>query len=369
MKHMKHIGKNSIPVELYNIPVFIYGGGYTGKVIANLLISKGIKIENIVDDNEGIQGTHVEGIGVISYKELCEISKEYEHVAVILTTIYGKAVLKKVSSIHNIQVYEIYDWYNKLIGKNDDIRKFVQDTEKVQEMKIQIADLSDKWADEKSGNVLAGLIHYLDTKDLNDIAIVCTDEEQYFISEVKAAIDYPLSIIDAGAYRGELFQSFKNNALDIDKWYCFEADLENYSMLLEQSERNGLDEKQVCVNKGLWSKSEKLFFEGGGSASRIVSYKTDNVIDVVSIDEYMGERKCNYIKMDIEGAEFPALMGGINLIKRERPILAISIYHSLDDFWKIPQYLMSELENYRYYVRHHSLIFCETVLYGIPNEL
>ena len=117
------------------------------------------------------------------------------------------------------------------------------------------------------------------------------------------------------------------------------------------------------------SDSQKLFFEEGeGTASRIVSYETEYVIDTISIDDYFGEGKCNYIKMDIEGAELPALKGGINLIKRERPILAISIYHSLEDFWKIPQYLMMNLDNYRYYVRHHALIFCETVLYAIPNE-
>lgn len=335
----------------------------------DLLITHGVEIKNIVDDNETIQGTCINGIDIISYTELRKTSKKYERVSVILTTIFGKAVLKKLDKIFNIQVYEIYDWYNEVIGKNDDISMCVQDTEKVKEMKSQIGDLSNKWADEESSNVLTGLIHYLDTKDLNDIAIVCTDEEQYFIPEVKAVINFPLNIIDAGAYRGELCQSFRNNALDIDKWYCFEADSENYSMLLSYSKKNDLGEKQVCVNRGLWNKTDKLFFECGGTASRIVSYETDNVIDVVSIDDYMGKRKCNYIKMDIEGAEFPALLGGINLIKRERPILAISIYHSLDDFWRIPQYLMAELENYRYYVRHHSMIFSETVLYGIPDEL
>lgn len=54
------------------------------------------------------------------------------------------------------------------------------------------------------------------------------------------------------------------------------------------------------------------------------------------------------------------------MIKRERPILAISIYHSVRDYWEIPKFLMRELENYEYYVRHHALIGTETVLYAIP---
>ena len=35
--------------------------------------------------------------------------------------------------------------------------------------------------------------------------------------------------------------------------------------------------------------------------------ETDNVIDVVSIDDYLENANCNFIKMDIEGAELPAL--------------------------------------------------------------
>lgn len=90
---------------------------------------------------------------------------------------------------------------------------------------------------------------------------------------------------------------------------------------------------------------------------------------MVSLDSYFENKKCNFIKMDIEGAEYPALCGGINLIKRDRPILAISIYHSLTDYYRIPQYIMNELQNYKYYIRHHSLVLSETVFYAIPNEL
>lgn len=75
------------------------------------------------------------------------------------------------------------------------------------------------------------------------------------------------------------------------------------------------------------------------------------------------------MNLDIEGAEYPALCGAIEVIKRDRPILAISIYHSAEDLYRIPEYLMSELRSYKYYIRHHALISCETVLYAIPEEL
>ena len=73
--------------------------------------------------------------------------------------------------------------------------------------------------------------------------------------------------------------------------------------------------------------------------------------------------------MDIEGAERKALAGGMKTIKRDRPILAISVYHGLEDIVEIPKLLMRELEEYEFIVRHHSYTYSETVLYGVPREL
>ena len=78
--------------------------------------------------------------------------------------------------------------------------------------------------------------------------------------------------------------------------------------------------------------------------------------------------KIDFLKTDIEGAEMSALRGGKNLIVNSRPILAISIYHSLDDVVDIPCYLNDLLANYKFFVKHHSFTIGETVLYGIPCE-
>ncbi len=368
---MRHIEKGNIPAELYNIPIVLYGGGSAGRIIVSLLIENGLKIEYIIDDAETMQGSYIENIKVISYQSFCRWNRGYENVAVILTTIYGKAVSKRLVSFHNVHVYELYDWFCEMTGDKKWVLGMIAETEKLREMTRQIGSLKGKWADEESERILAGLIQYLETQDYNNIDKICTPDEHYLIPEVKKAIRNPLIIIDAGACRGELLHTIKNSCLRCEKCFCFEIDKNNYVYLSEREKEITVNPQLICLNKGLWSESKRLYFEeGGDSASgKVVSFETNHIVDVVSIDDYFGEEKCNYIKMDIEGAELPALMGGIQLIKRERPILAISIYHSLEDFWKIPQYLMAELDHYRYYVRHHSLIFGETVLYGVPDEL
>jgi FkbM family methyltransferase len=81
-----------------------------------------------------------------------------------------------------------------------------------------------------------------------------------------------------------------------------------------------------------------------------------------------GLEKIDHIKMDIEGSEERALAGGIEVIKRFRPGLAISIYHTPDQFLDIPLFLAEHLRNYHFFVRNYHFISNETILYAIPNE-
>lgn len=324
-------------------------------------------MSNIIDDDEGLQGQQIKGVWVISYTDFCEKCRLMDNVSVVMTSIYGKAILKKLIVLSDIKIYEMFDWYIQIL---EDKGKLTNTTYG-EELQIFIREwelLKNKLADEESLKVIEGLQKYFSTKNLKMIEEICTDEEQYFIPEVLDAVREPLYIVDGGAYRGELLQSLKNNKLSLEKWYCFEPDEENFVLLQEQAGRNHLDDRQICVKKGLWNKSDRLYFKGGNSTgSRIVPYETPDFVEVVSLDEYLGEHKCNFIKMDIEGAELPALKGAMGIIKRERPILTICIYHSLQDFWKIPQFLINELENYKYYIRHHALVCNETVLYAIPE--
>ena len=113
----------------------------------------------------------------------------------------------------------------------------------------------------------------------------------------------------------------------------------------------------------------KLGMKFNNYNARIDLDSEEITVETTTIDEYFKNIKIGFIKMDIEGAERRALTGGMHTIKRDRPILAISIYHGLDDIVGIPKMLMNELDNYEFIVRHHSYTYSETVLYGIPKEL
>lgn len=98
--------------------------------------------------------------------------------------------------------------------------------------------------------------------------------------------------------------------------------------------------------------------------ARVDLNSQETVVETITIDEYFKEISLGFIKMDIEGAERRALQGGMRTIKRDRPILAISIYHSLDDIVEIPKMLMKELDNYKFIVRHHSYTYSSHSAWG-----
>ena len=56
--------------------------------------------------------------------------------------------------------------------------------------------------------------------------------------------------------------------------------------------------------------------------------------------------------MDIEGAEYDALLGLESIIQRDRPHLAVSVYHKPDDMWKIGLWLHAKFGSmYSFYLR------------------
>lgn len=365
---MKSICRENIHNELYHSTVFLYGAGITCRRILKLLEPYPVRIKYIIDDDMNKWGTAIENIEIISIRQLEEMCKEFTHVAVILTTIYGKTVLKALDKIGSLEVYEMYNWLDEVYALNS-LTIGLDDPEEIKKFGCQINAIKEKLADEESRRVYEGIYDYMCSRDSKVIPDICTESEQYFIPEVLAAIREPLNLVDGGAYIGELYQSVKKNDLKLEHWYCFEADADNYRLLLEQSEKTGLDGVQICIGKGLWDKEGVLYFDAEkNTVSRIVDYETENQIETISLNSYFRNKNCNFIKMDIEGAEYPALCGAVDVIRRDRPLLAISIYHSVEDYYRIPGYLMNELKDYRYYIRHHALILSETVLYAIPNE-
>jgi len=181
------------------------------------------------------------------------------------------------------------------------------------------------------------------------------------------------TFIDGGVFDGTSTNIILNELKNISNVFGFEPLKNkfnfNYSEFIDVEKYSNFE----VYPKGLWHKSETLGFSFGGEGSAITKDEnSQGKIETISLDEFVEKYntpKIDFIKMDIENAELNALKGGIKTIKKDRPQLAISIYHSLEQFFEVPLFLKSNLENYSYYLGHYSCSKDETVLYAIPKEL
>ena len=153
--------------------------------------------------------------------------------------------------------------------------------------------------------------------------------------------------------------------------FAFEPDPRNYAICCEKMQEDPLPNFQL-VNAGLSSQEGTAVFDAmNDSSSRIISAESDLKfmgdeisIHTVAIDDIVGDQTVGFIKMDIEGAEFDALYGAKNTIIRDKPLLAICVYHLRGDLFAIMDYLHQFLPEYRFCLRHYSSVTTETVLYA-----
>jgi len=167
--------------------------------------------------------------------------------------------------------------------------------------------------------------------------------------------------IDGGSYDGNTSVDFKNWCGSGGYVYAWEPDSNNRKNCEQLLKKYNINYQ--LIPKGLWSKTEELKFKMNGGSSAI-SEKGDITIAVESIDNYIKE-PITFIKMDIEGAEYQALLGAKNMISQYKPKLAICIYHKLEDIWKLPWLIHQLNSKYRFYLRHYSFGDVETVLYAL----
>ncbi len=222
--------------------------------------------------------------------------------------------------------------------------------------------------DEESRCVLRSMIRYRCSGEYKDLPSN-SFSTQYFINDF-FSYNEGECYIDGGAFDGDTIIRFKRlmRKKKIHKYLivAFEPDHESFVQLSKAH-------KDVyCINKGLYSKNAILSFDANNSlTSSLVTDtegKDEGIIDrveVTSIDNCSKCKNATFIKMDIEGAEYEALLGAKETIIRNTPKLAICIYHSNEDMLRIIELVNSINPNYKLFVRQHTNALCETVLYAV----
>jgi FkbM family methyltransferase len=218
----------------------------------------------------------------------------------------------------------------------------------------------NKYIDEKSYNVIWTALHYRLSSD-KTVLFKYTDYPEliYFDTTIPGLMDDSMfkCMVDCGAYIGDTIEMMKKNAVSFKKIYAIEANPDNYRALDDK-----YGKEVFCVNAAVGDESGfvDIYGEADGSTVR---KNGEGKIPLVRLDDIIDE-SISFIKLDIEGGELRALKGAREHIVKDKPKLAISIYHKNSDIYAIQSYLMDLDMGYRFAARHYGNTATEFVLYA-----
>lgn len=378
-----------IPEQLINLrcselPLCLYGNSKGAEYVYDKLSKYGIKFNKVLVGKEyykentvfrdievstmDIYGEKVNsynifvGFDIEKYKDILkEIIKNTKVEKVFMFSAFSLNLSyefrKKIYSNKKILVIDRY--YEGLIKRNLDYKYLLDNLEN---FKYTYDLLEDKLSRDTFIAYLKGHIN-VSSLPMEKVFV----DNQYFCRDIIKLEDDEV-FVDCGGYTGDTIESFIINATgQYKKIYVFEPD----PKILVQLKQNIKDLDNIVVfNKGAYDMEGKVQFfnekTGSSSIGNIFEFNEQTQIEVGKIDSLIDD-KVTMIKMDIEGAELKALEGAKNIIKRDRPKLAICVYHKKEDLITIPQYINSIADGYKFYLRAHMEIASEVVLYAVKG--
>lgn len=90
---------------------------------------------------------------------------------------------------------------------------------------------------------------------------------------------------------------------------------------------------------------DEIFSKVSGTGALEVKIET---IDSLFYDK---DLPVTFIKADVEGLEFPLILGAKNTIRKHRPKLALTVYHDQNHFVEIRDFLAGIHDDYQFKTR------------------
>lgn len=338
--------------------IVLFGAGLSGITILNYLRKNGVEPCAFCDNNQVKVGQKIQGLEVLSFSKLQRDFKD--SVIVISCDAYREITDQLVhAAFRPTQIYFIDPrWVRRPEGEREYIENHLYDFEESYHL----------LEDQKSKDVFISLLNYKISHELKYIESIA-DDGMYFDKDlIRFKPDW--TFLDVGAYNGDTLLEFVDACEgNYGKVICLEPNEENVRALEKVIREKALHNVEIFP-VGASDKKQILSFDTGSNiASRVSEEGTESVhcetIDTICMGNYSS---VDMIKMDIEGSEYYALKGAEAVIKKYHPILAVCVYHKMDDFFRLPLLIKQLYPGYKLYFRQYELSAEETVCYAIPGE-
>lgn len=345
-------------VSAENRDVFIFGTGHAACLSAISYEREGIRPLAFIDND-----TNKQGKSFLNFKVVSPEGASHYNVSspLILINTLGAGIAEKITASLKdspLKTWETVNYDRYIFSKNSE----------------KVMAVFDMLSDDFSKRTYAACI--MARMGIDSLYRSFFTPDQYFcLSEFLE--NRTGCFVDCGAYTGDtLDQYIRKRRGSLSAAYVFEPSHRNYMTMcarIENLNRDWAFDDNVItpVEAGVGRTNSKLYLNEKVRVPSSCNFFTDNFVDVmgeqtpiVSIDSYFENIKVSFIKADIESYEREMLYGAQQVIKRDKPLLAVCVYHNATDMYEIAHMIKAFEPGYRLSIRHHSPCFVETVLYA-----
>lgn len=178
------------------------------------------------------------------------------------------------------------------------------------------------------------------------------------------------AVVDAGAYRGDTAAAWLSAFPETECVFAVEPDARNFVKLEAYATSSQARGRVRPVRAALLDRPGEVRLAAGGNRNSTLfggshGARTE-MVSVTTVDDVVGDTRVDLIKYDVEGAEEAALQGSRRTILRDRPILAVSLYHRSEDLFNLPLIIRGICKDYRLYIRRKECLPAwELMLYAV----
>ena len=323
-------------------PVIIYGMGNGADKVMDELERRRIPVSGIAASDDFVRGQSFRGFSV---RKISEHEAQLGDMIIIIA--FGTAVPEVMKHIFSLaQKHTVLAADVPVYGDNIWCREFYEENREPIERAYELL------ADEKSRQVFESVVAYKLTGRLDCLSSAYSEKDEIFRNVLKLGADE--SYLDLGAYRGDTIDEFLSyTGGTYQHITALEPDRKTFAKL--KAHVGGMSGVRL-FRMGIWSEDRDMSFEESLGRGSSIRQGAKNDLAVTKIDTLYAVRRLSYLKMDVEGSERQAILGGINTLRRDRPKLNIAAYHRSEDIFSLPLLIHSVEPSYRLYIRQHPYI-------------
>ena len=349
-------------------PILLYGMGNGADKILTVCEAYGIPVADFFASDGFVRGHSFHGKVVLSFAEAREKYGDENMIVLLSFASSRPEVLETIQKVAD--TCETYIPDVPVCGTELFNREFYEANRE------EIDTARSLFADEESRRVYDGILEYKLTGRLDVLrATESSPVEAY--RTILHAERFHVSA-DLGAYNGDSIRDLRQYAPHLESVVAFEPDRRNFRKLGEYAAtltEAGDHLTLHLVQAGAWCETATLTFQASGNRNAGIADtpteaqghilpptnhnpyfgKTAEVpvtsLDTVCEEIFADHTHLDYIKYDVEGAEYEALLGSRRVIERDAPALLVSAYHRSPDLFRLPLLVHELNPRYKLYLR------------------